>query len=225
MKATKIFSIALLVTLMASLVGCANEKFRMVDQPITIGDKTYTALITERVNTWGTNAVSLNLVESKNKIVKVPQPQMCYSQQPVQEQPQQTYAPQPCPQQPVQEQPQQTYAPQPCPNKPAVVYYRLPCIPMQVQPAAIRPVACTTVQVRLKDSRVINSNNQGSTGLWVGAFQGAVGDAIMGGSVMGAAAILRPSNISVRGGNGSASASSAAASAASATPTMAASSD
>jgi len=53
------------LTMVIALTGCATkEAFRKIDDPITIGDKTYTALLVERTNPLGQNAVSLHLIET-----------------------------------------------------------------------------------------------------------------------------------------------------------------
>jgi len=65
-------------------------------------------------------------------------------------------------------------------------------------------------------THMVNFNNASSIGWANGAFQGAVGDAIIGGSMMGAACLLKPSRVSMRGGGASSASSSSAAAAAAA---------
>lgn len=187
MKTTRFFAVALLAIILASLVGCASQKFEMIDRPIQVGDKEYTAMITERVNPWGTNAVSLHLAESE---VEQPscQPQMQYAPQ--------AYAPPPPPVQ---------YAPAPPPPPPPQVVVVCP------PPVQYAPAPCYS---RRRRTQVVNNNNQGSIGWANGAFQGSVGQAVAGVTSMGAAALIRPSKISVRGGGASASSSSSSAAAA-----------
>jgi len=146
-----LFKIALLTIISSSLVGCATQKFVKIDKPIDIGNKSYTALLTERVNPWGGNAISLNLVESQRNTNQL----------------------------------QVQSTPQPAPTA--------------QQPTEL-----------LTETHVVNSNNQGSIGLINGAFQGSVGDAIMGGGMMGAAALIRPSRVSANGGSGGQSSSMSA---------------
>ena len=71
------------------------------------------------------------------------------------------------------------------------------------------PIPVQRVTVELTNTHVVNCNNQGSIGWANNAFQGVVGDAIIGGSMMGAARLLRPTHIA--GGSSSAAAASAAA--------------
>lgn len=59
----------------------------------------------------------------------------------------------------------------------------------------------------LTNTHVINNNNQGCAGWINGAFQGSVGDALIGGGMAGAGALLRPSHVSVNGGSGGQSSS------------------
>ena len=166
----KIFKIALLAVISASLVGCASSKFRLIEKPITIGNKEYQAIYAERNNPWGGNAVTVSLVESDVTAQPQAQPQV---------------QPQPMPQPSAQQQP----APQ---------AQQLP------------------VELPHANTRVINSNNQGSTGWVNGAFHGAVAGAFQGAGIGVAGALLRPSNVSASGGSGgqSSSSSSAASSAA-----------
>lgn len=66
MKVSKTFQVAVLAIIMATiLAGCASDSFRRIKDPIIIGDKEYTALLTERVQPWGTSATTLSLVESE----------------------------------------------------------------------------------------------------------------------------------------------------------------
>jgi len=133
-----LFKIALMAIVSAGLLGCASQKFQVIDKPINIGDKSYTAIFAERTSPWHGNAVTVSLVESQRGNPNLTQ---------------------------VQQQ--------------------------QVQPNEL-----------LTQTHVVNNNNQGSTGWVNGAFQGAVGDAIMSGGMMGAAALIRPSRVSANGGSG-----------------------
>jgi hypothetical protein len=89
-------------------------------------------------------------------------------------------------------------------SSPSVVMVQPPLV------VATQPVAVQPVQELLTNTHVINSNNQGSPG-WAGvAFNGAVGDALIGGSMMGAARLIRPTSITASGGSSSASACASA---------------
>ncbi|MCX6720231.1 MAG: hypothetical protein NTW11_00210 [Candidatus Staskawiczbacteria bacterium] len=53
-------------------------------------------------------------------------------------------------------------------------------------------------------THVVNNNNASCVGWANNAFQGAVGDALLGGGMVGAAAVLRPARTFVNGGSSSA---------------------
>ena len=65
----KMFTIVLSAIALVNLVGCASETFHPIEKPIAIGDKTYTALVSERVQPWGTNGLTLSLAETQNQDV------------------------------------------------------------------------------------------------------------------------------------------------------------
>lgn len=88
-------------------------------------------------------------------------------------------------------------------------------IPAPCQPCPPRdhcqPQPCREVLV---NTRMVNASNASSNGWAAGAFNGAVAGLFQAGGMIGGAAVLRPSNISARGGGGgSASSSSSSASA------------
>jgi len=139
---SKMIQVTLLMAMVTIWSGCSSMKFTKIDQPIEVDGKIYTALLTERVQPWGTSATTLTLVES-------------------------TMA--------------QTSQRQQVPMRAAVVPPILPQAELLTQ------------------THVANSNNQGSTGWAGGAFNGSVGNALVGGSMMGAARLIRPARISAQG--------------------------
>lgn len=170
------------IVMVATLTGCATSRFEKIGT-LKAGDKSYDALFTERVNPWGANAVSLHLVESDCK--PAAQPQQC------------VYA---MPQQVPMQVPQVAVAQQVVTQQvPMVVCQPPPCVAQCAQPIEL-----------LTNTHVVNNNNASSIGWCNGAFQGAVGDALLGGGMVGAAAVLRPARISASGGSSSANSCSSA---------------
>lgn len=220
MKSSMLFTIALsAVMVLASLGGCASSGQKVVGVTDVDGIRVTTVSAWDN-DPWTTNAKTLTMVQSERKVVEEEQQPQCvyYAPPPVQQVqpcPPPHYAPPPaqsCPQvrhnRPQQKQPpKQVYVPAPQPP---------PCCCPRCQQIVTRPTCEQTKVIRLVNTRVINSNNQGGDGWANGAFKGAVGDALIGGSMMGAAAIIRPARFSVRGGGGGSASSSAAAAASSA---------
>ena len=63
----RMLAIASLAIVLVNFVGCASEQFREIDKPIVVNGDTYTALVTERVNPLGTNAISLTLIKTDQR--------------------------------------------------------------------------------------------------------------------------------------------------------------
>lgn len=180
MKLARMSKIALLAIALTSLVGCASETFHQIDGGIKVGDKTYTALLAKDVDPWGVNVSSIVILGSENEDAR-PQPMMAAG-------PPQRPAPQQLTAAPG---PRHHASPPPDPRQPQVASAQAP-----------RPT--------LMNTQVVNVNNANCIGWANGAFQGAVGDAIMGASTMGAACLLKPPVFKGGGASSSSSSSSAA---------------